>query len=1073
MQQRLNIHQLHLDSLCFTGEDGLNEIQYYLDNLLTDNVTLSQKIDGSPSVIIWSHFEGYPDNSICLKSFVNNNNNVLSSQEEIEDKYSSRPEMYTKLLACLKLAKCIPSGEAWQGDCLFTQNSLKNINILGKDYLTFQPNKVIYAISEDQESYKKIAKSSFGICFHTIYTGNLEHKKQSFKVNLDRLNNVPNDIYLMSPLLNKPKDNLDIIKPLYNRFINLKVQLEANSKYNELLENPVFKKYWSLFENKFISDRAVTTLDLTTFEADLNEFIKDRLEVEYNKKLDTLKTDKGKERAEQTYQQGLRDLENIDKATLRTVVNCFNIVAEIKMKLLSILPTNTEFSTFFNSVSQGYIPTAGEGISMSDSEGNITKIVDRSTFSNANRSSDILRGFEENLNERLEKPSKTAVVAFGRFNPPTKAHKMLTELVVKTAKENNADPLLFLSHSCDKKKNPLDYETKLKYCREAFPEITIVNSEAKTLVNVLEELNKDYTDIIYVCGTDRLQGTYSTDKVLTAYNNKPDKSGKINYAYNSINFVSAGERKNDGTEMESISASKARELAKNGDFTSFQTIVPFEAPRARQLFNDVRLGLGLEKINEELSDNNIIKIRQQIAGILSQNPNVFIVESTKNHRHPSQLLRIRLDLNNQEKALQEVSETLQNLSIDSYKYVDYGYHSGASGQFNSFEILLDEVPYYITVSTKINKELTPVKLMNHISGKLIDYKNIANLIKYNKDSDIENLLQELANSAASQVDCKQLVSLQDNLIEGTANDISFEFKSDMIASMIANLGEDKFKLVKNSLEVDFAEIYGAIALAHLVDYCLGTNVSIQYPSKANERLIDYTLVPSNTSYVQDLKVSAKTKSGASPSSISMFESIRNLLNSGYTNSDLAAGINFSSWFIKEYLSKGTDEGYSFLAECMVDIAKGQGPKWSVELDTHSEFKTIADCISGKVNKNKCLLIREACNSILSNYEGHNVIREPGKLYEDHWDKYIIRCLGTVLVTLINNSEIIDQVNLLFRYSYGSLIQVYTFPNFEKGEFKFIAKWITDGDHKYYFNYNIGLDTASRTFKNNKLAIVAK
>ena len=1070
---RYNTHMSHLESLVTYGKEALNEIQYKLDNFLNDDINVNLKYDGSPAACLWSHFEGYPDNSICLKSFVNNANNVLSTKEDIEAKYGDRPEMCAKLLACLKLAKSIPAGEAWQGDCLFTENSLHMLNILGKEYLTFQPNKVIYAIDCSKPTYNKIARSAFGICFHTIYRGNLKHKTQSFKVDINRLSNVPSDFYIMTPLLDKPKDDLKSIKPLYNKFISLKEQLESNSSYDPLVNNPMFIKYWALFENKYISDKQSVTLNLSTFESDLHDFVSERLQKDYDKKQATLKTDKGKEKAKTVFEQSLIELDNLlnnNKDLLKTMVECFNVVAEIKMELIKLFPDRGEFDTFFNSKSKGYIPNSGEGIAMSDDDGNIVKLIDRSEFSAANRSDDYIRGFEEDLNEKLEKPEKTAVVAFGRFNPPTVGHKKLVQLVATQAMKHNADPLIFLSHSCDKKKNPLPYDKKLNYCKEAFPEVNIVDSEAKTLVNVLEELNSDYTDVIYVCGSDRLQGDYSTDKVLLAYNNKPDKSGKINYAYNSINFVSAGNRSEDSEDtLETVSASKARELAKNNDFASFEAIVPFETQRAKELFNDVRTGLGLELITEDLESLDVPAVRKQVADMLIQNPNVFIVEEHKNHRHPSQLLRIRFDLNNQEKALQEVTETLQELPIKNYKYIGYGYHPGASGQFNSFEISIEGVSYFITVSTKINKELTPVKLMSNISGKIIDFNEMPSKITYSKDKEVEDLLQNLAIESINKVQCNQLSALSDNLLDGTSNDINFEFKSEYIADKVASLGSNKFKLIKNGLEVDFAEVYGATALACLINHCLVTDTYIQYPSKSNEKLIDYTIITSKGS---DLRVSAKTKSGARPSSLSMFESIRTLLNNGYQNSDLASGINFSSWFIKEYLSKGVDEGYSFLAEVMIDIARGNGPLWANELDQHSEFKTIAKCISGNVNLNKCLLLREACNSILNSY-GEKDIREPNQLYEGHLDKYVIRCLGTVLVTLINNSDLIDQINLLFRLSYGSLIQVYAFPDFERGEFKFTAKWITDGSHKYYFKYNIGLDTESRTFKNNKLAIVVK
>ena len=86
-------------------------------------------VHNSPALFCYSKFPGYPDNSICLKSFVANANNVLSSEEEIEERYGDRAEMAEKLKFGLELAKYIPEGECWQGDCLFTQRDLKEQEI--------------------------------------------------------------------------------------------------------------------------------------------------------------------------------------------------------------------------------------------------------------------------------------------------------------------------------------------------------------------------------------------------------------------------------------------------------------------------------------------------------------------------------------------------------------------------------------------------------------------------------------------------------------------------------------------------------------------------------------------------------------------------------------------------------------------------------------------------------------------------------------------------------------------------------------------------------------------------------
>ena len=56
-----------------------------------------------------------------------------------------------------------------QGDMMFTQEDLENKTIDGKQYVTFQPNTIVYAVP--MESAQRILSSKMGIVFHTTYSG--------------------------------------------------------------------------------------------------------------------------------------------------------------------------------------------------------------------------------------------------------------------------------------------------------------------------------------------------------------------------------------------------------------------------------------------------------------------------------------------------------------------------------------------------------------------------------------------------------------------------------------------------------------------------------------------------------------------------------------------------------------------------------------------------------------------------------------------------------------------------------------------------------------------------------------
>ena len=101
----------------------------------------------------------------------------------------------------------------------------------------------------------------------------------------------------------------------------------------------------------------------------------------------------------------------------------------------------------------------------------------------------------ERFGRLLESDQKTAVVAFGRMNPPTIGHQKLVDKMASLAQGEKAK--LFLSHTQDKKKNPLSYEQKIRYAKEAFePKVDVVDSPARTVIEVLADL---YNQCLYAC----------------------------------------------------------------------------------------------------------------------------------------------------------------------------------------------------------------------------------------------------------------------------------------------------------------------------------------------------------------------------------------------------------------------------------------------------------------------------------------------------------------------------------------------------------------------------------------------
>ena len=97
------------------------------------------------------------------------------------------------------------------------------------------------------------------------------------------------------------------------------------------------------------------------------------------------------------------------------------------------------------------------------------------------------------LNELLEaQPKKTAVVAWGRMNPPTIGHQKVLDVVNQHAQKFMGDPILFLTKTQKPKTDPLSFAEKLHFAQEMFnvPVDTFVIFSARKLNLILSTLEQ-------------------------------------------------------------------------------------------------------------------------------------------------------------------------------------------------------------------------------------------------------------------------------------------------------------------------------------------------------------------------------------------------------------------------------------------------------------------------------------------------------------------------------------------------------------------------------------------------------
>ena len=190
----------------------------------------------------------------------------------------------------------------------------------------------------------------------------------------------------------------------------------------------------------------------------------------------------------------------------------------------------------------------------------------------------------------VEKTKGTLTVAFGRFNPPTTGHEKLLNTVATSS--DDGDYIIVPSRSQDKKKNPLDPDTKVSVMRQMFPQHSerIINDPAnRTIFDVLKKAHMDgYTNVRIIGGADRVK---EFEKLTGGYN------GKL-YQFDNVEVRSAGERDPDSEDnVTGMSASKQRKAAAEGDFKTFRKGVPstMNEKQARELYNTIRAAMQIQE----------------------------------------------------------------------------------------------------------------------------------------------------------------------------------------------------------------------------------------------------------------------------------------------------------------------------------------------------------------------------------------------------------------------------------------------------------------------------------------------
>ena len=215
----------------------------------------------------------------------------------------------------------------------------------------------------------------------------------------------------------------------------------------------------------------------------------------------------------------------------------------------------------------------------------------------------------------LKEEKGHVVFVFGRFNPPTIGHEVVFNAAKKLARGDIYR--IYPSQSQDAKKNPLDFNEKVKFMRKMFPKHArniMADKGIRNAFNVVVSLyDQGFKKVSMIVGSDRV---VEFEKLLNKYNGVKGKHGFYQFE-GGVLVKSAGERDPDADGASGMSASKMRQAAADKDFQSFQKGLPKGNFGAQDLYNAVRAGMGLKEsrnFRKHVQLEKVSDVREEILG---------------------------------------------------------------------------------------------------------------------------------------------------------------------------------------------------------------------------------------------------------------------------------------------------------------------------------------------------------------------------------------------------------------------------------------------------------------------------
>lgn len=398
-----NVHLEHIEDLVFNeGVTGtrrailfLRSVRDMLSGSSSKSINITTKWDGAPAI-----FAGVdPEDGkffVAKKGLFNINPQMFKSVDDIKKEGMSSALESKFVAAFTEFSKLGIKSGVYQGDLMFTSEDLSKEKIEGQDYLTFQPNTIVYAVPMGTPLAKTIRRAKIGIVWHTTYTGKtIQSMKSSFgKGIVNKMKSVPS-VWMddatykdVSGTATFTETETKQLTSILSQAGKLFQKLPA-SALNDIAGENEFLIRLKAFNNSKVR----VGKSIVSSRAHVNELVKYFREY-YEKEASKKKSPKGQQDQLEKMKKLMIYFDNHQK-DLYTIYDVVILLTKAKEMIVNKLNQTSSLATFLRT-STGFKVTNQEGyVAIDRLEGGAVKLVDRMEFSKANFSADVIKGWQK------------------------------------------------------------------------------------------------------------------------------------------------------------------------------------------------------------------------------------------------------------------------------------------------------------------------------------------------------------------------------------------------------------------------------------------------------------------------------------------------------------------------------------------------------------------------------------------------------------------------------------------------------------------------------------------------------